>query len=85
MVALAMLEDEVELTHSNLERTISEGDWSVRILIYRQETDEGWLLELEGADGGSTLWEDFFPTDKAALDEALDAIETEGLTSFRVE
>jgi uncharacterized protein len=41
-------------------------------------------LDLEVVDhlGGSTVWDDPFPTDPAALDEAMAAIEVEGIGSF---
>ena len=32
--------------------------------------------------GGSTVWDDRFPTDQAALDEAMATIEVEGIGSF---
>lgn len=32
--------------------------------------------------GGSTVWDDKFPTDQAALKEALNTIEKKGLASF---
>ena len=70
-----------ELIRSDLETSQSEGGYSVSIHIYRGD-DTGWLLEIEAADGNSTVWEDRFDTDEAALGEAILAIKEEGIQSF---
>lgn len=41
----------------------------------------GWLLEVIDEFGTSTVWDAPFPTDQAALVEALETIETEGIAS----
>lgn len=73
--------DEV-LQHSPLERVITRDGATVSICIYRGCADPGWILEIEDELGGSTCWNDLFETDQAALDEALDTIEKEGIHSF---
>jgi hypothetical protein len=75
-------DDDIELIHSPLERTISHGAASVRIFIYREPSDAHWHLELEDHLGGSTVWDDAFDSDQAALDAALSSIDEEGLESF---
>ena len=70
-----------DLIHSELETTQTEGPYSVAIQIYRSE-DSGWLLEIVAADGNSTVWEDPFESEDAALGEAILAIREEGIESF---
>ncbi len=82
MWVASVMEDEPKLIHSPLDREVSQGGVSVRIFIYRAEDETTWLLEIEDHLRGSTVWNDRFPTDQAALDEALKAIEEEGLESF---
>lgn len=41
---------------------------TVSVEIYRLETSDGWSLELVDKDWNSTVWEDVFPSDKAAWD-----------------
>ncbi len=65
-----------------LERRISERGISVEVLIYRGEDDAGWLLEVVDHAGGSTVWNEPFASDRAALDEALQTIAREGISSF---
>jgi hypothetical protein len=55
---------------------------NVRICIYRGSTEDGWILEVEDHKGGSTVWDDRFATDQAALNEAIRTIETDGIGSF---
>jgi alpha-D-ribose 1-methylphosphonate 5-triphosphate diphosphatase PhnM len=51
---------------------------TVRLEIYRGP-DTDWTLEAVDASGNSTVWDDEFPTDQAALDEALRTIRDEGI------
>jgi hypothetical protein len=41
-----------------------------------------WSLEIVASDGCSTVWDDLFASDEAALAEALSAIKDEGIPSF---
>jgi hypothetical protein len=79
------MDEEPELTNSALEREVTVDGLTVSIFIYRFETDDDWVLEVADHRGGSTVWDDRFPTDQAALDEALKAIEEDGIESFMVE
>ena len=47
--------------------------------LYRLETTD-WSLEVVDETGTSIVWDDLFPTDQAALDEALKTIREEGIT-----
>jgi hypothetical protein len=71
-----------ELITSPLARKITRDGVTVGICIYRGASEDGWLLEVEDQDGGSTVWDDRFPSDQAALDEAMQIIETEGIQVF---
>ena len=70
-----------DLIRSDLETTHSQGSYSVSIQIYRA-TDSNWTLEIVAADGHSTVWEDPFDSEDAALGEAILAIRDEGIQSF---
>ncbi len=76
------MDDEYRIIHSPLERRISEGGISVEVLIYRGEDGAGWHLEVVDHAGGSTVWNEPFASDRAALDEALRTIAREGISSF---
>lgn len=71
-----------ELIYSKLSRRIVDGDVSVDVMIYRPENSPEWVLEVIDQEGGSTVWEDSFQSDEAALVEALAAIDEDGLASF---
>ncbi len=66
---------------SPLSRTVSRDGYSVQIDIY-EDVNGGWLLQVVDLCGNLTGWNELFETDRAALDEALRAIEEEGITSF---
>jgi uncharacterized protein len=69
-----------KLITSSLSRIVEENGERVEIAIYRLE-DTDWSLEII-ADGASTVWEEPFESEQAALDEALSAIKDEGIASF---
>jgi hypothetical protein len=70
-----------KLINSSLSRSFEENGARVEIAIYRLE-DTDWSLEIVASDGCSTVWDDLFATDEAALAEALSAIKDEGIPSF---
>ena len=74
--------EEYKMIDSPLERRITERGVSVEVMIYRGEDDAGWILEVVDHTGGSTVWDEAFATDPAALDEALRTIEREGISCF---
>ncbi len=71
-----------QLTHSPLERRISERGVSVEVPIYRGEDGAGWIFEVVDHTGGATVWDEASASDRAALDEALRTIEREGISCF---
>jgi hypothetical protein len=76
---------DVPVVYSPLGRDVSDEDGSVEIRIYRGVDEPTWILELEDALGGSTVWNDRFDSDELALEAALLAIKEEGIRSFYVE
>lgn len=76
--------DDIEIIHSPLAQTYSAGGHTLRIDIYRS-ADSPWILEVVDEEGISTVWDDPFETDKAALEAAFLAIEEDGITSFVTE
>jgi hypothetical protein len=54
-----------------------------QIEIYRLEVDPTWTLEVVDEDGTSTVWDDTFDSDQAAMDELMRTIKKEGLSAFR--
>ena len=73
--------DNIEIIHSPLAQTHSTGGHTLRIDIYRS-ADSLWILEVVDEGGTSTVWDDPFETDKAALETAFLAIEIDGVGSF---
>ena len=76
------MDEEYKIIHSPLERRISERGISIEVLIYHGEDDAGWILEVVDRTGGSTVWDEPFVSDQAALHEALRTIESEGISCF---
>ena len=75
------MEAERDPVHSQLSQRVVRGETAVEIEIY-EDGRGGWLLEVVDEFGNSTVWDDSFPTDSAALAEALNAIDTEGIVSL---
>jgi len=67
--------------HSQLSQRVVRGEIAVEIEIY-EDGKGGWLLEVVDEFGNSTVWDDAFPADSAALAEALNAIDAEGIVSL---
>jgi len=55
---------------------------AVQIEIYRGEPNGRWLLEIVDDHWNSTVWDDEFESEQAALDAALQAIEEEGIQAM---
>lgn len=79
-----MSENEYEIILSDLSEKYSSDNKSVQIDIY-QDGEGGWILEVLDENNNSTVWDDPFPTDVAALNEAHEAIHNEGIGSFIAE
>jgi uncharacterized protein len=72
-----------KLITSPLSGFVEENGDRVDIAIYRLEDEDAeWSLEIVASDGCSTVWEEPFESDEAALAEALSAIKDEGIKSF---
>lgn len=76
-----MEEDEFDLETSPLCQELSADGKTVQVEIYRGGGSD-WFLEVVDEYGNSTVWDDQFPSDQQALDEAKAAIEDEGIDSL---
>jgi hypothetical protein len=76
-----MDDDDFEVEMSPLCQELTVDGKSVRIDIYRSDTG-GWTLEVVDEFGNSTVWDDEFITDSAALDEVKAIIRDEGMESL---
>ncbi len=77
-----MSERDPNLVTSSLSRKVTRDGISVKVDIYRLETEPGWSLEVVNAAGTSTVWDDLFPTDEAALAEFEHTVADEGMVAF---
>lgn len=75
------MDDDFEVEMSPLCQNISSGGRTIQVEIYKDEQGK-WILELEDEYGNSTVWDDHFDSDSAALIEAKKAILEERITSF---
>lgn len=73
--------DERDLIYSPLQQTYGAGGHQVEIHIYRMP-DTGWSLEIVDEHNNSTVWDDLFETDEAALAVALQELNEEGIDAF---
>ena len=76
------MNEEPELEVSSLSQKISSGGRIVDIQIYRLVGEEQWALEVVDEYNNSTVWDDTFATDSAALTEAKKTILAEGVSSL---
>lgn len=76
------MEEEPKLEESPLSQEISSGGKTIRVEIYRLEGELSWALEVVDEYNNSTVWDDTFETDAAALVEAKKTILAEGVTSL---
>ena len=71
-------DDAYEIVYCPLERTLSGEGHTLRIAIYRGAHEPDWILEIEDERGTSTVFDERFASDQAALDAALAEIAAEG-------
>lgn len=67
--------------HSPLGQPLTRDGKTVRVEIY-EDGEGGWLLEVVDEHGNSTVWDEPFQSDRAALDEVMRAIDEEGIDSL---
>jgi uncharacterized protein len=72
--------DEPPLIVSPLSQRIERDATAVDLEIYG-DSKGGWLLEVVDEFGNSTVWDESFATDAAAFAEALNVIDSEGISS----
>ena len=70
---------EPKLEVSPLSQEISSCGKNVSVEIYRLEGEASWVLEVVDEYNNSTVWDDTFETDSAALTEAKKTISEEGV------
>ena len=75
------MEDDFEVEMSALSQELPAEGKTVQVDIYRGDTG-GWILEVIDESGVSTVWEDEFDTEEAALDEVKATIRDEGIDSL---
>jgi len=75
------MEDDYQLVMSPLCQSITDKGHTVRVEIYRGP-DTDWTLEAVDASNNSTVWDDLFATDQAALEELLRTVREEGIESL---
>ena len=73
-----------KIIDSPLSCRVEQDGISVQVRIYRLKHTE-WALEIVAEDGTSTVWDDLFASDEDARDEAMSAIETDGILSFNAD
>lgn len=73
--------EDIEIIHSPLTQIYRADGHSVSIQIYRSP-DSPWILEVVDENGTSSVWDEAFDTDKAALEAAFLEIEKEGIANF---
>lgn len=67
--------------HSPLAQSVTREGKAVRVNIC-EDGEGGWLLEVVDEYGNSTVWEGSFSSDREALEEALKAINDDGIHSL---
>ncbi len=71
------------IVNSGLSQRVTVEGHNFSIEIYKLEGSTEWSLEVVDEEGTSTVWDDLFDSDQAALDEVMRAIKEEGLAAFR--
>jgi hypothetical protein len=73
-----------ELQFSPLGGRVTQQGISVVVHIYRfaDSPDDPWQLEVVDHEGGSTVWDETFPTDDDALAAFAQAVQEDGIGAF---
>ena len=75
------MDDEIDLEMSPLSQALTDDGKTVQVDIYRGDGSD-WHLEIVDEFGNATVWDDQFPTDQEALDEAKATIKDEGIDAL---
>ncbi|MDN3552197.1 hypothetical protein QWY74_01725 [Halomonas almeriensis] len=75
------MEDEIDIEMSSLCQELTDDGKTVQVDVYRGGGSD-WHLEVVDEFGNSTVWDDQFPTDQEALNEAKATIRDEGIDSL---
>ncbi|QJD59752.1 hypothetical protein HG264_12970 [Pseudomonas sp. gcc21] len=75
------MEDDFKVEMSPLCQKLTADGKTVKVDIYRGDAG-GWILEVEDGFGNSTVWDDEFDTDSAALEEVKATIRDDGIDSL---
>jgi uncharacterized protein len=80
------MDEDIKIIVSPLSRKYVEDNKTVDIKIYDSGEEEpgrtGWVLEIEDEYGNSTVYDDFFKSDKEALEQFLSDVKKEGIDVF---
>ena len=77
-----MQERDPNLVTSGLSETVTRDGITVKVCIYRLETDTEWSLEVVNAAGTSIVWDELFSSDNAAKEEFLRTVAEDGMATF---
>ena len=75
------MNNDPEVKMSPLCQDMFSGGKTVSVEIY-DDGEDGWLLEVVDEYGNSTVWDDSFPNDAAALAEVKKTILEEGIQAL---
>jgi len=75
-------EDDYVLIESPLGGEFKRDGIEVEVHIYRGEEDPSWVLEVVDQGNNSSVWDERFPTDQAAMSEFLVSVEREGMKHY---
>jgi hypothetical protein len=73
---------EPNLVYSSLSRMVTKDGVTVEVSIVRLENETGWSVDVVDPSGGSTVWDDLFPSDQEAYEEIERTVAKEGIRTF---
>lgn len=76
------MSDDLKIETSALSQEITSADRTVSVEIFRLDGESSWTLEVVDEFNNSTVWDDTFETDSAALTEAKKTILAEGVATL---
>jgi hypothetical protein len=77
-----MQQRDPNIVRSGLSQSVTSNGITVSVEIYRLESEQSWVLEVIDQDGASTVWDDPFPADDAALDAFHECLREEGMSGL---